>query len=135
MRDLLQRDDLDIKTEDSTFTALVRWLEYDDGTDRKTTYKHSLLSLLRFPVMDTRFLAAIVAPHPIMQEPALQQLVLEAYQFQLIGEEIENRADSTTKFKFHKRDTTTAWRFDSLIAAKDHVKLSDNNEETLEINS
>jgi len=90
---VLERDDLSVDKEDEVLDALLQWTEHDEPR-RADPHLLTLISLVRWPLMDGGRLAEIEDVHPLLSErcPAsceltLRGLLLEALKYQAAGGE------------------------------------------------
>ncbi len=68
------------------FEAAVRWLDHKK-VDREGLALQ-ILSLVRFPLMDSCFLSDVIKPHPYMSTPDKASLLLEAFEHHALGKSL-----------------------------------------------
>lgn len=75
---ILRSDEITDCDESVVFESVVRWLHYYEDTRKE--FKELMLSLIRFPLMDSGYLSDVIKMHPIMHRPDQSDLLLEAFE-------------------------------------------------------
>lgn len=98
--DLLHSSSLNVKDEKEVFDAVVGWV--DAKREERAQYLPSLLSLVRFHVMESKPLVQAVRNHPdVAQTPEISAKIVEAMAFMLSdkGEVAEATIDMLSRDK------------------------------------
>ncbi|EDO30828.1 predicted protein [Nematostella vectensis] len=75
LRDILSQDTLYVNGEEDVFEAVMAWFEYDQ--ERVHKYP-DIMSLVRFPVMDHKYLEEIYSDEDIMAVPTWNKIISDA---------------------------------------------------------
>jgi len=83
---IISNDELNIRNEEQVYQAVMNWVKHDIG-ERKQ-YLSQLLTHVRLPLLDTKFLVTKVGNDPLIkQDQTCRDLIDEAKDYQLLPQE------------------------------------------------
>jgi kelch-like protein 20 len=84
--EIISNDELNVRCEEQVYQACMNWLNYD--LDERRPYLAQLMSHVRLPLLDTKFLVTKVGTDPLIrQDQICRDLIDEAKDYHLLPQE------------------------------------------------
>lgn len=84
--EIISNDELNVRCEEQVYQAVMNWIKYD--LDERKQYLAQLMSNVRLPLLDTKFLVTKVGCDPLVrQDQTCRDLIDEAKDYHLLPQE------------------------------------------------